>query len=420
MSQGVLVEDEAKRVFLTGMGATFVALSLGHLFIDSLATLLPASLGLIEVRAGLTPAQSAWLMGLGSLTSGLAQPICAVLSDRWRTRFLTVAGIALAGLGFATLGLAENSVLLGISYIVGMIGNGMFHPIAATTVAQMYLHRRNSAASTFFVAGMVGGVLGAMIFPRWLSTNDGFETLPYIALPALVLAFVVYRCQATLPPIQTHSHHSLDLELIKNSWKSVWYLYFSSSLRYCVNTALVYLFVRWAQDEVLSRHVTWSDAAVAKAAAPTVGNLNAAMIFGMAIGGILAGRFVRPNRERGPMIWVPLIFCPVVALFPYMSVEASYVFAALAGIGFSSMIPISIALAQHLLPHRANLASSLMMGGAWTVATIGPRCAEFGVTHIGVNTTFLLTAAVLALSGIVCFGMKGEEGGEIVRIGSAN
>ena len=44
--------------------------------------------------------------------------------------------------------------------MVGMIGNGMFHPIAATTVAQMYRERRNAAASIHFVAGMIGGVLG--------------------------------------------------------------------------------------------------------------------------------------------------------------------------------------------------------------------------------------------------------------------
>ncbi len=405
MSQGILLEAEAKREFASGIGTVFVALSLGHFFVDALSTLLPASLGLIEVRAGLTPEQSAWLVGLGSLTSGLAQPICAVLSDRLRTRIMTVLGILLAGLGFAAIGLVESSTLLGIAFIVGMIGSGIFHPIAATTVAQLYKHRRNSAASVHFVAGMVGGVLGAMVFPRWLSTSDGFATLPYIVLPALLLAVFVYRCQATLPAVQNHAKQTLDLGAIRNNWKSVWYLYVSSALRYCVNTALVYLFVRWAQDGVAAEHANWSLEHVAKSAAPTVGNLNASMIFGMALGGIFAGRFVQPNRERMPMILVPLVFSPVVALLPLMPVQGAYVCAALAGAGFSAMIPISIALAQHLLPHRANLASSLMMGGAWTVATIGPRCAEFVVTHLGINMAFLLTAGVLAVSGIVCTGL---------------
>jgi FSR family fosmidomycin resistance protein-like MFS transporter len=409
MSQGLIVESKTKREFLSAVSLTFIALSLGHLFVDSLGTLMPASLGLIEVRAGLTPVQSAWLLGMGSLTSGLAQPLCAVISDRLHTRALSALGIILSGVGFALLGFAHNSVALGITYMVGMIGNGMFHPIAATTVAQMYRERRNSAASIHFVAGMVGGVLGAMIFPRWLSTSAGFAALPYIAIPAILLGLIVLRCQSQLPAPPIHNHQTLDLAVIKKNWKSVWYLYVSSALRYCVNTALVYLYVRWAEFKFTPLEGSPEIAKIAKSAAPVVGNLNAAMIFGMAIGGILAGRFVKPNRERWPMIWVPVVFAPVVALFPYMTIQVSYIFAALAGIGFSSMIPISIALAQHLLPHRAYLASSLMMGGAWTVATVGPRFAELGVNHLGLNTTFLLTGAVLAVSGFVSAGLTASE-----------
>ena len=208
MSQGVLVEGEAKREFISTVGLTFVALSLGHLFVDSLATLVPASLLLIEARSGLTRVQSAWLLGLGSLTSGLAQPICAVISDRLRTRILSAVGILLAGVGFALLGFAQSSVVLGVIFMVGMIGNGMFHPIAATTVAQLYRERRNAAASIHFVAGMIGGVLGALVFPRWLSTNAGFDSLPYIAIPAVILALVVIRCQNALPAPQVHNHQS--------------------------------------------------------------------------------------------------------------------------------------------------------------------------------------------------------------------
>lgn len=74
-------------------------------------------------------------------------------------------GIVLAGIGFAMLGFAESSLVLGIVFMVGMVGNGMFHPIAATTVVQMYRERRNSAASIHFVAGMIGGALGDDLSP---------------------------------------------------------------------------------------------------------------------------------------------------------------------------------------------------------------------------------------------------------------
>jgi hypothetical protein len=42
-----------------------------------------------------------------------------------------------------------------------------------------------------------------------------------------------------------------------------------------------------------------------------------------------------------------------------------------------------------------------MMGGAWSVAVVGPRCAEIGVSQLGLPTTFVLTAIALALSGII-------------------
>ena len=64
---------------------------------------------------------------------------------------------------------------------------------------------------------------------------------------SVILALVVIRCQSALPAPEVHNHQTLDLAVVKKNWKSVWYLYLSSALRYCVNTALVYLFVRWAE-----------------------------------------------------------------------------------------------------------------------------------------------------------------------------
>ena len=54
-----------------------------------------------------------------------------------------------------------------------------------------------------------------------------------------------------------------------------------------------------------------------------------------------------------------------------------------------------------MLPHRTSLASGLMMGGAWTVATLGPRLAELGTSRIGLEATFAVTAVLLVLSGAV-------------------
>jgi len=165
---------------------------------------------------------------------------------------------------------------------------------------------------------------------------------------------------------------------------------------------LFYLYLRWMQEAYATEYASWTPAEIATAAAPRVGSLQAATLLGMAIGGLSAGFLVRAGREKWPMVCVPIAFAPMIALFPYALTGWGYVMASLAGIGFAAMVPISIFLAQQLLPHRANLASSLMMGGAWTVAMIGPRLAEFSVSHWGLRATFLLTACGLFASGIFC------------------
>lgn len=383
-------------------GTAFIAVLAGHVFVDTLATLVPSTLGLLEVRVGMTAQQSAWLLGLGSLCSGLSQPICALISDRRNTRLLGIIGVALGGLGICSLGLASNATTLALIYALGMIGIGMFHPVGATTIGHLRSHKRNSAMSLFFVAGMVGGVSGAYMWPRVLVLPLGFRYLSLALVPALGLLVVLQRSFAQLTP---NGHSSTGMPVVRPSrdkWAMVGLLYFATCLKFCVNMALVYLFVRWTQATVSAEHVHWSAAQVARFAAPWVGDLNAAMLLGMALGGFAAGLLVRMGREKWPLVCVPILFAPVIALFPHAPVGLGYVLATLAGIGFASMIPITIALSQRLLPHRANLASSLMMGGAWAVATLGPVCAEFGVQRWGLSFTFLLTACTLAVSGLVC------------------
>ncbi len=388
------------------LAVVLAALLLAHAVVDALAALVPASLGLLEVRIGITAKQSAWLLGIGPLVSGLSQPLCALLSDRQHTRLWGIVGLALAGVGICLLGLAPQMSALVAIYAVGMIGVGMFHPVAATTIGQLQQHQRHSAMSLFFVSGMLGGVLGAFCWPRFLTTSLGFDLLPAFMVPVFLLAVVIHWKFLRLPAPQTLLEQPDAESSTRSNWSMIGLLYVVSCFRFCVNLSLFYLYVRWAQAAVAAEHPAWSPSHIAHQAAPVVGELNAATLFGMAVGGLLAGRFVRGGREKLPMVLVPVLFAPVIAGFPYVSLGLGRVLAGLAGIGFASMIPISIALAQKNLPHRANLASSLMMGGAWAVAMLAPPLTELCVARWGIGTSFLIIAVTLAVSGLLCLPLR--------------
>jgi MFS transporter, FSR family, fosmidomycin resistance protein len=391
------------------IGALLVLILACHIMVDMMAALLPSTLGLLEARLSLPPAQSAWLLGFGSLCSGLVQPVCAFLSDRFATRRLGVMGVLLTAIGIGSLGLAGGIASLVAVYAMGMIGVGMFHPFGAATVGSLRQHSRTSAMSIFFVAGMLGGVVGAFFWPRLLATSIGFELLPLAIVPVLFLVILLRRQLRGIAPPRAAVARADDDPAARIEWAQVALLFVASALRFCVNMALVYLYVRWAEEWVLAARPGLDGHQAATAAAPLVGNFNAATLLGMASGGLLAGLFVRSGREKWPLVLVPISFAPLICLLPHAPLELGYLLAVAAGIGFAAMIPVTIALAQQLMPGHTNLASGLMMGGAWSIAMAGPRCAEYGVAHLGLEATFVATAAALALAGILCLPLPGRR-----------
>ena len=82
------------------------------------------------------------------------------------------------------------------------------------------------------------------------------------------------------------------------------------------------------------------------------------------------------------------------------------VFCFLAGVGFAAMTPVTISLGQRMMPFHTSLASGLMLGGAWAIASVGPRIAEFTVQTFGLSVGFSVMAALLVASGLSAIGIN--------------
>lgn len=403
---------------VTRLGAIVVS----HTLVDVYSAFLPPLLGVLEVRCRLTPVQTAWLLGIGSIASGVSQPIAAWLSDRVDSRIFGAVGLFIAAVCLSCIGMADSFATLASLYAVGMIGSGVFHPIGAASMGQLARQlgsgtsgnsggRRGLGIGIFHVAGMIGGMAGSIIATRVVDFPNGFALLRILMIPGVVCAIILHIAIRRMPH-RHHDHHLIrfDHAEIRRRWLAVGVLYITAAMRFTVNVALVYLFVRWVHDLIAAANPGMDHKAIAIAGSSIVGNLNAMLILGMAIGGVSAGALVRVGHEKWPMTVVPMAAAPMIALFPWVGVIGGYVLAVVAGLGFAAMVPVSISLAQRLLPHRTSLASALMLGGAWTLAFIGPRGAEYCLStlHMGLPATFGLTAALLAISGILCVFLNAD------------
>lgn len=104
------------------------------------------------------------------------------------------------------------------------------------------------------------------------------------------------------------------------------------------------------------------------------------------------------------MVWLPVLGVPLVALMAFTPAGAPWGYAAMLGLvgvsaaGYAASAPLAISLAQRLMPGNTGMASSLMMGGAWTLSAFFPFIAGWAVDAGGLRLGFLVMAAFLLLN----------------------
>jgi len=381
-------------------------------FIFSLAVALKGSLALGE-------SQLKWLFAITPICSGLSQPLFAWLGDRWNTRAFGPLGLGVGAVCMSMIGFAENFWQLIALQIVGMIGIGVYHPIGsalAGTLGASALAKPNGRRSArslgisiFFTAGMIGGFAGPLVANGFNLRADGvlgvagMRWLGVMMVPGLLLAGAIWLATRHVQhraPSPRAEAGPLEDALVSESERrrrrtGVTLLTICNALRFTTNIALFYLFARLAEVRI-------PDAP--DLASALHGHALSASQLGMGVTGLLAGWFVTAGRERGPMLLSSLLATPAILLMPWLEGWGLLAAAFVAAVGYFGVIPISIALAQRLLPHATGAAGSLMMGIGWAISALGPvyaRAIEQWVGQATGDEALALRAAFFGVAGLI-------------------
>ncbi|MCA9311471.1 MAG: MFS transporter [Phycisphaerales bacterium] len=361
-------------------------LNASHAVIDIFPIFMTSLMIVFQDKLALTEGQVTILYMATPIFSGLFQPFFAWWTDHRDTRFCGWFGLVLGGVCISSIGLAQNFWQLLLLQAVGVIGTGMYHPIGAALAGQLghraMRHGRAMAISVFIAAGMIGQTAGPLICTR---INDlfGLGHLLWLIAPALLTAFILHRATSHLP--HRHDNHreihaSFPPGERRRRVAAVALLTASNSARFICNIGLFVMFNHWARAHI---------PADADSAANLNGNLSSAMTLGMCISVLIAGRLIKPGREKGAFILASLIGAVFVGGFGFIgewcwglreqvgwiALVHLYAVASATAIGFFSTVPTSVGLAQRILPGHTGMASALMMGVGWTVSALAKPAA---------------------------------------------
>ncbi len=432
------VATDAASIGVNHRGLRLWAPIVAHSTTDFFSFVTIALLPLLAVRLGMSIEQKAWLLGLGAAASGLVQPIVAWVSDHTDSRLPGPIGLAVAATAVGLLGYVESFAALTGLFFIAVLGIGTFHPVSAAAVGQLAGTRRSAMVGVFFLFGMVGGIAGNVLSPLFVrfagslhgrtgeaATTAGLHALvvfiPMGLAAAIYLAWAIRRV-----PHRHHEaadrHQNLSHRERRKRWAAVWLLYAGNIIRFTVNQMLVYLVIEWAERLVRVRHgVGALDDVLGQRASELNGPIQASMQVGMGLGALGLGFFLKSRHEKAAFVLVPLLGVAAIALLPMSDrlgdawgigavVAGAVLLGIAAGVGFGSLVPVSISLGQRLLPHRTSLVSGLLMGGSWCVAFIGPQIAR--AIHRGVDGNlekgFGVAAGLLLLASVMGAALPGR------------
>jgi len=334
---------------------TVVLLSTAHAVLDSYSSFLFQLLPVMTARLGLKPAHAGLLTPALMISSSLMQPVYGMISDRYLKRSMAVFGPLVAAVFLSLLGTATSLPMLMLFVVVGGIGVGSFHPQSAALVSRaasadgMGRHQ-GMVMSIFSSAGTVGYALGPILIASAVSLF-GLENSWYTMGWGVAMWALMFRYCPSLERIERAEGAPSLTQTLRTVWEPLTLLYFAVVLRSAVSVSITTFLPFALQSSGLTdTERSWV--------------LAGFILFG-GIGGFFGGALADRFGARRVTMLAMLLATPLLIMAFMTQGLPSYLLLMAGGTMLNLPIPISVVMAQRLVPGGASTVSALMMGFAW-------------------------------------------------------
>ena len=376
---------------------TIALLSTTHFILDSYSSFIFPLLPLLATKLKLTPAQVGWLTPTLMITSSLLQPAYGLISDRYLKREMAIFGPLIAAIFLSCLGMATSLPMLMALVICGGIGIGAFHPQGAAIVARAAANdgsgkHQGLVMSVFSSTGTVGYALGPLIIAAIIA-NFGLEKSWYTMFWGIAIAAVMWRYCPALPDRKAETHSVSLRDSLLAVWQPLTLLYFAVVLRSAVSVS-VQTFLPFAlQDSGLGT--------------TAISSVLAGFLFFGGVGGFFGGGMADRWGARRISLVSLLIATPLLLMAFATTGVTSYALMMLGGTALNLPIPVSVVMAQRLVPGGASTVSALMMGFAWGAgALLAPLTGWLGARYGFFHALWLMSLLPLVSALLLWFYPK--------------
>jgi FSR family fosmidomycin resistance protein-like MFS transporter len=355
-----------------------IAATFGHFSVDMYSGMLPLILLVLTERLGLSYSQVGFASMLFTLTSSLSQPYFGWLGDRRGSRWMAVLGVAAIATTVGMMRFVDQYALLLPLAVIAGLGSAAFHPQGAKLAAQAPREQRGSAASIFMLGGNGGFAFGP-VFGTAAFALAGAHMPEMLALLGLTQAGVIYWALAIRRQecAQNFNDHSTDI--VKRAAMSV-----------IITLGLVIFMRSWIHSTV-----TTYIPLVFKAQGATTaeaGSVLFSILLPLAIGGLIGGTLSDRIGRKRVLIASTALAGPALWVLVQTSGAAAYLVGPVLGVAIGASLPVTLVMAQNLVPRGLGLMSGIVLGFTFIAGAIGVAVTGFVADYAGLVPTMTFNA----------------------------
>ncbi|SDD32041.1 MFS transporter, FSR family, fosmidomycin resistance protein [Paenibacillus sp. UNCCL117] len=342
-----------------------LAISLVHLFNDTIQSVIPAILPILKDTMKLTYTQSGIIVFTLNMTASVMQPLIGMYSDRKPQPYMLPVGMCFTFVGVLGLALAPNYWLVLASVLLVGIGSAIFHPEGSRVAYMAGGSRRGLAQSIFQVGGNSGQSLASVMTALVFAPLGQLGAIWFTAVAAIAIAVQLFISRwysgymAANPPAPRKSGtRAVDPSRKRQLRFAVYMLIFLVFARSWYHAGITIYFPFQLMEKF---SMTLEHAQVyifLFAAAGAVGTF---------MGGPLSDRFGRRNI----IFFSMLGSAPLALVLPYANEFWAYVILLINGFIILSSFSVTVVYAQELIPGKIGTVSGLITGLAFGLGALG-------------------------------------------------
>lgn len=363
-------------------------LSFGHFANDVYTGVLNPIMPFIAEQMNITMPVATIILSCSHIFSSLLQPVFGFFADKIRKRALIFWGLIFTSVFISNAPGVGSILPMVICIVLGSLGSSLFHPQAFGLVSKFSSSDTSKNIGIFLAMGTIGFSTGPLVSSA-IAQNFGLDKMIYMCFLGLFWAFAMFFM---LPKFSNTEIKPPEFSL-KQAFSDI----FRNKKLQILNLIAILKSLIQSSCSILLPFL-WKSAGYSKF------QIGAALFFFLFMGGIAS--FVSPKLENkigvANVFYISMILTfpmMLIFLFTYKTMPViSFITFGLMGFVTLFAVPVTMSMAQKILPQYKSIISGFINGFAWGIVAVSMTLIGFIANATDIVSVLVIISAIPAVA----------------------